>query len=161
MTYVTITEIEAETGVLSGNMAISGGIVRATGSSGMARYAFQAPQAGEYQIKGLVDGPSPSANSFYFGIDTDPAGTQIWDIYPPTVGFQWRAGNWRGTGTEEVPQFNPKVFTLTAGPHTLILRARETGAGIDRIQILQNQFSWQQVGSSITLTLDQLPPAAP
>jgi hypothetical protein len=54
----------------------------------------------------------------------------IWDI-PVTVGFEDRIVSWRGNGTLE----SPKVFYLTTGSHTMIVRGREAGLELDRFEI--------------------------
>ena len=54
-----------------------------------------------------------------------------WDI-PVASGFVSQPVSWRGTGTVSssspsslTAQFNPKVFSLSAGTHQLIIRGRE------------------------------------
>jgi len=84
----------------------------------------------------------------------------IWDVYPITTGLTWRETPWRGNATEESPQFNPKVFTLNAGTHTIVLRGRESGTQIDKISVAQGQLSWNNVGSTIALSIDLLNPRA-
>lgn len=62
--------------------------------------------------------------------------TMIWDILPYTSGFQQRLVTWRGTGTGTNNQFIPKIFTLAAGPHQLIICGREANAQLETITIL-------------------------
>jgi len=110
----------AETGVADGGQAI---------------YAFNITSAGDYTITGSVSAPDANANSFFLNIDGQPADpSMIWDV-PPTTGFTNQVVSWRGTGSDTVPQFSPKVFTLSAGTHQLIVRGREANVQLGAITI--------------------------
>ena len=50
----------------------------------------------------------------------------IWDVLPTTVGVETRTVGWRGNGYTGSPQFPTKVFRLSAGTHTLIIRGRRS-----------------------------------
>lgn len=92
---------------------------------GRALYPFNLSQAGDYVVQATVSAPHGGANSFFVNIDAEPvAPDMIWDI-PLTSGFESRTASWRGNGTFDQNQYVPKVFTLDAGPHQLILRGRE------------------------------------
>jgi hypothetical protein len=81
--------------------------------------------AGDYVVSALVNAPDEGANSFYLNIDAEPQDpTMIWDI-SPSGGWTQRTVSWRGNGTHENNQFDPKVFNLEAGTHQLIVRGRE------------------------------------
>src|SRR5438045_4717053 len=68
----------------------------------------------------------------------------IWDI-PAAVGFADQTVAWRGNGTFGASQFVPKVFTLAAGTHTLIIRGREAGTQLGAITISRRGLTppWQ------------------
>jgi hypothetical protein len=127
---------EAESGTLVAPfVAQNGSVVQnsltGVANGGRASYVFSILQAGAYVVTALVNAPDDSANSFFVNIDaepTDPAMT--WDI-PVTSGFEARTVSWRGTS----PPDAPKEFALTAGTHTLIIRGREAGVLLDRIEI--------------------------
>jgi hypothetical protein len=61
----------------------------------------------------------------------------VWDIRL-THGVELRRLSWRGTGSADASnqQYNPKVFTLTAGRHTVIIRGREANVQIDKIRLI-------------------------
>jgi len=102
---------------------------------GKAAYTFTITNAGDYIIKTTVKAPSTGSNSFFVNIDGEPTTpTMIWDI-TKTSGFVERTVSWRGTGSIDKNQFNPKVFTLTAGEHTLIIRGREKNTLLDKISL--------------------------
>ena len=70
-------------------------------------------------------------------IDAEPTNpNMIWDVISLTSGFQERNVSWRGSGTTDNNQFNPKIFTLSAGTHQLIIRGREPNVQLDRISIV-------------------------
>jgi hypothetical protein len=107
-------------------------------SGGTAVYNFTITKAGNYEVQALVNAPSVNANSFYVNIDGQPQiSTMIWDIMPVTSGFQQRIVSWRGNGSENNDQIVPKVFSLNAGPHQIILAGREPGTGLASFTLLQ------------------------
>jgi Right handed beta helix region len=132
---------EAEAGQIVSPFVISGGTVSQLSDTadpslgGAARYRFNITQAGDYIIRAAVNAPSINSDSFFINIDAEPIDpTMIWDI-GITTGMQERVVSWRGNGTFDAPQFNPKVFSFSAGEHTLTMRGREANTLIDRITI--------------------------
>ncbi|MEW6301936.1 MAG: right-handed parallel beta-helix repeat-containing protein [Verrucomicrobiota bacterium] len=104
-------------------------------SGGRAAYTFNTANAGSYVVTALVDAPDLSANSFYLNIDAEPVDSaMIWDI-PVTSGLEKRTVSWRGSGTHDNNEFVPKVFTLSAGTHQLIVRGREANTQLGAITI--------------------------
>jgi hypothetical protein len=104
--------------------------------SGRAAYGFTVSASANYILSASVNAADEYSNSFYITIDaepTDPA--NVWDIHPFTNGFETRQASWRGNGTYLSDQYTPKVFYLTAGQHTLIIRGREANTRISSIQI--------------------------
>jgi len=92
---------------------------------GKAIYSFTLTNAGNYVIRAVVNAPAEDSNSFYINVDAEPEDpTMIWDI-DVTNGFEERTVSWRGSGTADSDEFVPKRFTLSAGPHKLILVGRE------------------------------------
>ncbi len=106
-------------------------------SGGRATYLLTVPNAGDYTISAVVDAPNTAADSFFVNIDAEPTDPlTIWDIRPPTSGFESRTVGWRGNGTFDSPQFPVKVFNLSAGVHQLIIRGREGNAQLRTITIV-------------------------
>lgn len=102
---------------------------------GRAAYSVTITNAGNYTVSALVDAPRDDANSFFVNIDAEPANSaMIWDI-PVTSGSTVRTVSWRGNGTGDNNQFNPKVFTLGAGTHQLIVRGREADCHLGAITL--------------------------
>jgi hypothetical protein len=133
---------EAESGTISGPFAVSGGVISQTvdttlTTGGRAVYLFNAPSNGNYTVVARVNAPDMAANSFYVNIDAEPTDPYMtWDIVPITSGFENRSVAWRGTtGTSEGDEIDPKVFTLTAGQHSLIVIGREANAALDSFEI--------------------------
>jgi hypothetical protein len=133
--------IEAEDGVIVAPFSKSTSYISqpretSLSSSGRATYTFNVPYNGNYLVTLRVNAPNEGANSIFLNIDsqpTDPA--TIFDI-PVTSSYQDRTVNWRGNGEYNRAQFIPKVFTLSAGAHTLIIRGREGNTRIDKITIV-------------------------
>lgn len=132
--------LEAEQGALTNPFTVNNGIIAQSietidpAKGGKAQYQFSVP-AGSYVVKLVLDAPSSAANSLFINIDGEPTNpTMITDL-PTTVGVQERVASWRGTGTVDANQYTPKVFTLAAGTHQLIIRGREANVRIDRIVI--------------------------
>ena len=103
---------------------------------GRAAYRFNVTTPGRYVVKMVTNASSDGSNSVFINIDGEPTNpNMIWDI-PVTQGFQERTASWRGTGTPDSPQYAPRVFTLFAGQHELIIRGREQETQADRVEIV-------------------------
>ena len=102
---------------------------------GKATYLFSVETLGEYIITMSVNAPDGGSNSIFINIDNEPDTGMIWDI-PVTQGFQDRTVSWRGNGTPDVAQFEPKVFTLSDGQHELVIRGREAGTEISNMTLV-------------------------
>jgi hypothetical protein len=132
--------IEAENGSISGDFTVSNGAVSQTTDTtvttgGRAVYSFTVTNAGDYQIDAVVNAPDLAENSFFVNIDAEPVDpNMVWDILPLTTGFETRTISWRGNGSAEVQAPN-KVFTLSAGQHSLIIIGREANTSLDRLEI--------------------------
>ena len=132
---------QATSGVISAPFTTESGILSQPietdlSDSGRASYSFNIPLAGNYIITARVNAPSGGANSLFVNIDAEPTDpTMIWDVLPTTAGFEPRTVGWRGNGTFDSPQFPTKVFWLSVGTHTLIIRGREALTGLDVITI--------------------------
>jgi len=102
---------------------------------GRAVYSFTVPAAGQFVVSALVSAPNQVANSFFVNIDAEPTDPMmIWDI-PIADGFTNQTVSWRGNGTPEADQFTPRVFSLSAGTHQLIIRGREAYTMLGAITI--------------------------
>lgn len=146
---------EAIAGVITAPFSINGTTLAQTVDTGLttggrAVYAFTIVTPGNYTVSANTDAPSGSQNSFFVNIDaepTDPA--MVWHI-PVTTGLQNRTVSWQGNGTVDSSQFAPKIFTLTAGAHQLIIRGREANTKLGTITIAPVSTStlpapWQTV----------------
>jgi hypothetical protein len=134
--------VEAETGLITPPFFVTNGYVfQAVGTnlaaSGRAQYDFTIAQPGGYVILATVSSPE-RASSLAINIDAEPtAPTMIWDI-PASQEFTNRTMAWRGDGaaTNAVPR--RKVFDLTPGPHSIIIRGGDdAGARLDRFSIVR------------------------
>jgi len=123
-------------GVISAPFVLTNGCISqpeqldiATG--GKAVYSFNVTDAGKYVVKGLVDAPSDTENSFYVNIDGQPEeDMMIWGV-ELTTDFEERTVSWRGED-EAVP----KVFTLAPGGHKLIIIGREGNTLLKSLSIV-------------------------
>jgi hypothetical protein len=90
---------------------------------------------GDYKIKGLVNAPHVSADSFFIDIDSNPLNVEskIWDI-PLTNGFEERYVRWRGeNGNYSYFEYDPKIFNLAEGQHNLSIIFREKSTEIQSV----------------------------
>ena len=130
----------ATAGTISAPFYVTNGTICQSGytsvsAGGRAAYTFTVPASGDYVVSASIDAPTADANSFYVNMDAEPTDPlMIWDI-PGTTGLASRTVSWRGNGTADANQFAPKVFTLSAGLHQLIVRGREAGCQLGSISI--------------------------
>jgi hypothetical protein len=104
---------------------------------GKATVSFNVTAPGNYIVKARVQAANTGQNSVYLNFDNEPQVTQLWDITPTGTAFADRTATWRGAGTFDSPQFNPKVFYLSVGSHTLIIRGREPYTQIDKVNLVK------------------------
>jgi hypothetical protein len=132
--------VELEAGRLTSPMVITsssgasagGYVTSATVDQGSAVVTVNVPKSGEYAIWCRVLGRDGNRDSMFVSVD---GGAE--DIYDMTEGlwssaWQWTPVNGRAGGRRPLA-LNPRVFTLSAGAHTITFRGREPGAGLDRI----------------------------
>ncbi|MBW2990902.1 right-handed parallel beta-helix repeat-containing protein [Candidatus Woesearchaeota archaeon] len=133
-------EFEAEDGAITSPFIVSNDYIYQTSGtelpeSGRASYTFSIDNAGDYIIKILVNARDGGSNSVFINIDAEPTSPYMICDMDLTSGFEERTISWRGDGTFDNNEFVPKVFTLSAGEHELILRGREGQTQIDKIII--------------------------
>lgn len=107
------------------------------GSGGRAVYSFNIPRAGSYVVCAMVSAPSEAENSFFVNMDAEPTDPlMIWDI-PVCATLTRHTVAWRGNGNgnPDSSQYSPKVFSLSAGAHQLIIRGREANTRLGSISI--------------------------
>jgi parallel beta-helix repeat protein len=132
----------AASGTISAPFTVNNGLVSQsvlTGvtNGGQAVYTFTSSVSGNYTISADVIAPSLTNNSFYVNIDSQPTDPLMgWDIPVSTV-LTSQTVSWRGTGSGDpaTDQFTPKVFTISSGKHTLIIRGREPFSMLGTIRI--------------------------
>ncbi len=97
---------------------------------GRARWRVTIPKTGFYSVTASVNAPSTSENSFY--IDWDKESFPVTWVIPVTKGFESRVARWvdQNTGI-----WDPRIWELTKGVHTLIIRGREPNTLIESIRI--------------------------
>jgi hypothetical protein len=130
------------------NSAISQPAYTGLAAGGQAVYTFTTSAAGNYVVSILVSTPNTDNNSMFFNIDAQPTDPKmIWDI-PVTTGFVSQTASWRGNGTTSssspsglTAQYSPKVFSLAAGTHQLIIRGREANCQLGTITIAPTTLS--------------------
>jgi hypothetical protein len=132
----------ADSGTLNAPLVSSNGttfqsVETSVANGGRATYSFNILDAGNYIVSALVSAPNEGQNSFGVNIDAEPADPlMIWDI-PVSSELTRRSVSWRGNGNGDPAssQYSPKVFTLSAGAHQLIIRGREANARLGTISI--------------------------
>ena len=135
--------LAADSGTISGPFVASNGtLYQSVGTTlanaGRAVYTFNLANAGNYLVSAMVRAPSEGQNSLYLNIDAEPTDPlMIWDI-PTCATLSSRTVSWRGNGNGNPAssQYSPKVFTLSAGTHQLIIRGREVDTRLGTITIV-------------------------
>jgi hypothetical protein len=124
-------EFPAPAGLIEPPFIVESGVLSQTvqtydpGPGGRARWRVVIPETGYYTVTASVNAPSTTENSFF--IDWDKESYPVtWDI-SLTVGFEDRVARWPGE--------DPRIWELTKGVHTLIIRGREPAAAIRTIRI--------------------------
>jgi hypothetical protein len=121
--------------ILSGKYLYNDWPAKTPAAGGQALFFFHVDQPGDYVVMGKAHAYAAANRSLYINIDAEPAdSTMAWDI-PIASGFLWRTVSWRGTGTVDTNQDAPKVFTLTAGDHYLVLRGKDEKVKLDSVGI--------------------------
>jgi hypothetical protein len=137
---------EAEAGTLTAPMAIGRDtaasacyyISSPTNGSGAATFTFTAPLYDTYYLWARAMGPSWGENSFFVSMDGGPE-------------LHYEIGSWRSIYDDplawgwELVHANQQgllSFVLSAGPHTLHVRAREPNARLDAIVISNNYMTY-------------------
>jgi len=151
-------------GTISAPFVINSGAIMQAANTGVtaggqAIYTFNISVAGDYVVSALVNAPSTDNNSLFVNIDAQPTDpTMIWDI-PVTTGFASQTVSWRGTGTVSstsasglTAQYGPKVFSLTAGTHQLIIRGRESNVQVGTITIARSGLNTPPPPPTVSLT---------
>jgi hypothetical protein len=98
---------------------------------GKAIYTLNIPSTGNYGVGINVLAPADDANSIFVNFDSEPTSPEmIWDI-PVSTTLASSTVTWRSTGG-----LRPKIWSLSAGSHQLIVRGREAGVALGRITIV-------------------------
>jgi hypothetical protein len=135
--------LAVNSGVISAPFVASSGtlsqpVQTGVAEGGQAVYTFNLVKPGNYFVSAMVLAPSEGQNSLYVNIDAEPIDPlMIWDI-PVSPTLTSRLVSWRGNGSGDPAssQYSPKVFTLSAGTHQLIIRGREPGTTLGAVSIV-------------------------
>ncbi len=147
----TAYELEAESLQLSSPMTINSDSSASNGQyisspiaeQGIAAFQFKVAQDGDYLISGKVFPTAGNDNSLYITIDqSSPTAADTWDILYQTIDTQpptswvWDQVSYRGTGTFDSPQTDPRIFTLSANhTYALYIQSREINTKLDKLRI--------------------------
>jgi hypothetical protein len=107
-------------------IAVSDGTVLPVG---FGTYPVSVTSGGQYTLVASVQAPDEGKNSIYVDFDSDPVNddTRASDLPVNTAWADQRLA-WRGNSTSSdlsQAEFNPKIWTLPLGAHTLFVRQRE------------------------------------
>jgi hypothetical protein len=115
--------------------------------SGGSAFPFHVPVDGEFAVWMRVLAVDNNTDSFFVHVDDGPE-----DIYDAvhnqwSPSWQWDVLNGRA-GSYPLTE-NPRTFTLSAGPHTLYLRGRETNCALSRI-VITNDRDYVPASDAVT-----------
>ncbi len=139
-TSISTIYMEAEHGDLTAPMSIapdveaSGGqFVRTpTAEGGTLSLTFNVNQPGNYVVWCRVLSPNVDRDSFYASMDGGIADTYFTGSNSWSSAWQWSQLNGINFG-------NPRIFTLSEGNHTLLLRGRESNTYLDALYITNDR----------------------
>jgi len=123
--------------------ASNGQYVMTTDSrKGSLTFGFNIMDPGRYMIQARTMTPGPTTdghNSFYVGIDDEISDGNEYDVYDLqiTESFTWDNMSRRGLGSELDNEFDPFIFELDEGLHTVTFYARESKSMIDQINLIK------------------------
>jgi hypothetical protein len=106
-------------------------------NGGRAVFTFSLAKAGNYVVSAMVIAPRKGQNSLYVNIDAEPTDPlMVWDI-PVSPTLTSRIVSWRGNGNADPAsaQYSPKVFTLSAGTHQVIIRGQDANTTLGTVSI--------------------------
>jgi hypothetical protein len=137
----TITmNLGVDAAIITAPFTINNGLVGQSISTsvltgGRAAYTFTNSFPGNYAISAQVIAPGTSGNSFYVNVDAEPTDPMmIWNL-PVSMTLTNQTVSWQG-----ISDTVPKVFFLSAGPHTLIIRGREANAQLGTVTLSPAPF---------------------
>ncbi|MBD3265147.1 hypothetical protein GF373_00625 [bacterium] len=143
------TKFEIETGVpaeeamwgLMANPSVPSGYVAMsmnTSSSDVLEFSINIPSDGVWYLFGSTRGEDGNSDSFHFGMDDLPEGTDAsrWNISNQNDDAD-RSHNHDWVERED-PSEDPRLFDLTAGEHIIYLGNREDDASIDYLVVTNN-----------------------
>jgi hypothetical protein len=143
--------IEAESGKIESSIQIGQNSMASGGSfiqtileaQGKVTYEFEVPRGGNYWIWGRVHAPDSNADSFLVAVDLEASqiydtGECIWSQFSAQKQWIWtrvsqRTGNWKSD--QSCLELKERVFSLSAGRHTLVIMGRENRSQLDAILI--------------------------
>jgi polygalacturonase len=105
---------------------------------GAARCRFEVSADGEYVIWVRGFAATPESDSFYLGVDRGPA--SLSDFLAGFGAWQW--DQVRDRVDDKPVRGSHSVLRLTKGPHTLVLRNRESGMKIDTLVIARKDLNY-------------------
>ncbi len=117
-------------------------------NSNRVEYEVFIPQAGEYRLDAWVLAKTNSSDSFYIGVDGNVASSNAWHFGGPTPPDAPRLEIIKGS-------FTHNILNLSAGTHTLKFYHRESGAFLDRFELVP-----VNVTGPVPPTATNVPPTA-
>ena len=133
--------MEAESGTLTSPMIVAadplafGGkyVSSPVNGAGSVSYIVNIPAAGQYVIWCRVLASSSAHDSFFVSVD---GGTEdVYDVAEGTWSSLWQWSRVTGRAGGPPLTLNPRIFTLSAGAHPLLFRARDPDTRLDRVVV--------------------------
>lgn len=103
-------------------------------------FCLTVQQAGTYAVEGAFLAPNESSDSFYIQLNNQPGAAQQWNISPasdvngPVTDEPGSEGS-RSRRRPYLDSVAPGIFQLAPGQHILTLYHRESGTGVDWIEL--------------------------
>jgi uncharacterized repeat protein (TIGR01451 family) len=157
---------EAESGSLRSPMTLApdplayGGqyVFTTVRDAGTNTVDFYAPASGSYVVWCRVLAPNPDQDSF--GVSVDGGPEDVYDAAETSHSSKWQWTRVNGRGGTGVPlTLDPRVFNLSVGPHSLVIRGRESLTFLDRL-LITSDLDFVPADPFHTLTVNSVNPGS-
>jgi hypothetical protein len=102
----------------------------------MATYTVNIEKAGEFVLWGRVCASDINSDSFF--VQMDDGFDNLWTVE--------KGNDWHWDKVNDRGNFDPVLFTLSRGPHTIKIMLREDGTRLDKLLLTNGVFSFTPEG---------------
>jgi hypothetical protein len=117
----------------------------------MAAYTVNITKAGEFVLWGRVSACDINSDSFF--VQIDDGFDNLWTVE--------RGDDWRWDKVNDRGNFDPVIFTLSRGVHTIKIKLREDGTKLDKLLLTNIIFTFTPEGTGAAAEKQEPPTVSP